>query len=157
MKLFDAFKKKKTYETPTDKKSNTLTEEAFNTSEKDLVNLMVSESRIGKLDKKQLEQLKSLIVKLTSELSYEDTFINMGFEITSLEREYSIYELDKKMSFFIDRLFERKGTFLYWCENATKIDVFLDNYEFLIEWLKSINIFSAILQFSSATSFTNVE
>lgn len=111
MKLFDAFKKKKTYETPTDKKSNTLTEEAFNTSEKDLVNLMVSESRIGKLDKKQLEQLKSLIVKLTSELSYEDTFINMGFEITSLEREYSIYELDKKTSFFIDRLFERKGTF----------------------------------------------
>lgn len=105
----------------------------------------ISENRRKGQSPETDKKLRQILYDLTCP-EYEKIFTETGFGFDDGKRTFTPNECNEKLSFFVDRLYEIRGTQHRWIKDATSPDVFfrnLQDYECTLKKLISLEPFYA--------------
>lgn len=133
---------------------NDMKDEKETNSSQDLISVIpsdepylhfISENRRKEQSAETDKELRQILYNLTCP-EYEKTFQDLGFDFDDGKRPFSPNECNEKLSFFIDRLYEKRGTQRHWIKASTSPNVFFKNlqdYEYTLKSLISLEPFYA--------------
>lgn len=118
---------------------NDMKDEKETNSSQDLISVIpsdepylhfISENRRKEQSAETDKELRQILYNLTCP-EYEKTFQDLGFDFDDGKRPFSPNECNEKLSFFIDRLYEKRGTQRHWIKASTSPNVFLKIYKIM--------------------------